>query len=218
MAAPQLLKAGRLAELGASLGPGPQRVTAAEARALLGAEEIVAAAEARAAAIVEEAARLREEERRRGYEEGLAEGRAEVLRGLLAEQADLDRELAGLEAGVAATALTIARAVIGEVADPDLAASLAARALHEMRRERRADLRVAPALAAELRARLPEILEGFPEVEVVDVIEDGDLEGASVILESRVGRVEADLERVLARFEDGLARTVRDRAAPGGES
>ena len=55
-------------------------VRADEAAAVARAEEVVAAAENEAAAIVAEAKAAYEAERKRGYEDGIAEGREEILR------------------------------------------------------------------------------------------------------------------------------------------
>ena len=55
------------------------RIAAEDAAALVKAEEVVAAAEAEAAHIREEAAKAYESEKARGYADGLAEGKQEIL-------------------------------------------------------------------------------------------------------------------------------------------
>ncbi|MEM8596895.1 MAG: FliH/SctL family protein [Pseudomonadota bacterium] len=218
MASAHLLKPGRLAELGATLAPGAARMPAQEVDALVRAEAIVAEAEARATTIVAEAETVRQAERERGLEEGRAAGREEMLAAVLNSQAKADRAIASLEREVAGLALDIARAVIGEAAQADVAAALTSRALREMRRERRADLRIDPALAAEMQERIAGIVDEFPEVELVDVIEDSALSGPHVVLESRVGRVDAHVDRILSEIANQLANALQARGATTGES
>jgi type III secretion protein L len=213
MDAAHLLKPGRLIALGTALRPDAHRIPAGEAETLARAGEILAEAERQAAEIAEEAKRGYERECRRGFETGRAEGQAAVLKRVLEEQAVLDRNLADLEQDIAELAISVARAVIGKAAEGEVALALAQRALREMRREKRAELRVAPPLVAEVRARIESILGEFPEIELVNVVEDSSLEAGKVVLESKLGRVDADVEMLLAEFDAHLARILRQRAA-----
>lgn len=211
------LKSGRLSDLGTSLAPGAHRIPARAANTLQGAEEIIAAAEAKAERIVQEAQEVYESEKARGFAEGKAEGSAALLKKVMEEQAALDRGLAEMEAEIAKLSITVARAVIGEAAAEDVAVALTQRALREMRRQKRADLHVAPHLVEKVKERVDRILQDFPEVELLNVVEDSALAEGIVVLESKVGRVDADVEVLLAEFDAHLARITRGRAVKGDD-
>ncbi|MEL6773523.1 MAG: FliH/SctL family protein [Pseudomonadota bacterium] len=202
---------GGLAALGASLGPDAQVMPAAEAEGLASAAAVLKAAQDKAAEIESAAVHAFITEKARGHAEGLAEGRAAALAELLADQARLDTALAEMESGLKDVAMTVARGVIGAAADADVAEALIKGALTKMRREARAELRVAASVAEEIRGRLDGIVAGFPEIELIDLIPDQDLQPGEIILESRIGRVDADVEALIAAFDGLLERGVQAR-------
>lgn len=191
----------RLSELGFALPAGPQVLSAEDVGALEAATALVRAAEERAAAILGGAEAAREARRREGYAAGLEEAGREALRRLLGEAAALDAGLAALEADLAELVAACVRRLMSDFDDRARAEAVVRDGLKRMRREKRAELRVSPAQFAALKASIGAIAAEFPEVELVDVVEDPDLAPPAVVLETRVGRVEANVSAELEALE-----------------
>lgn len=195
----------RLSEFGYALPAGAQMLDARAVEAMDAAAGLVEAAELRAAAIVGDAEAAHEAERRRGYAAGLEEAGREALRRLLDEGAALDAGLAALEAELAGLVASCVRRLMSDFDDLARAESVVRDALKRIRREKRAELRVSPAQFAAFKSSIGALVAEFPEMELVDVVEDPSLAAPAVVLESRVGRVEADVSAELEAL-DALLR------------
>ncbi len=202
----------RIEPLGFRLAAGGHVLAAEEAAAIVEADALIAAARAEAAAIVEDARRVREDERQRGYEEGLAQAAIAAAERLLDESRVLDEGLRTIEQDLTRVVVASVRKLVGEFDDRERAESVVRAALRQMRREKRAELRVGPAHFAHFRDTIGAIIKEFPEIELVDVVEDGALDGTHGVVETPVGRVDADFNGRL----DDLAALIR-RVAGAGE-
>lgn len=201
----------QLKELGFRLEAGmcllPRRMVGAmdEANAL------VEAAKRQAGEIVAEAGQAFVREKARGYDEGRAQAGREAAGRLLAENALLDLRLREIEDELAGIVITCVRKLVHGFGDDEQAAHLVRAALVQMRREKRAELRVAPAQYAFMREGIAGIVADFPEVELVDVVEDPTLSPPQIVLETAIGRVEGDFGRDM----EALERIVRESAIAG---
>lgn len=199
----------RLAELGFALPEGLHILPAATFAPVAEATQLVADARARAEEIVEEARTERENERRRGFEEGLLEGRLRAARETLRQSADLDARLQALERELSAIVLASMRKLVDGF-DADARAMAVVRgALKQMRREKKAELRISSEQVGYFRARVSAILAEFPGFELIEVVEDASLSVPRVVVETSIGRVEGDLGSRL----DELAGIVREIAS-----
>lgn len=161
-----------------------QMIAAAEARAL----EIVAAAESSRDAIVAEA-----------IEDGRRAGLARAGAVVAAAEAARDRRLAAVEREIAATALEVARTLLGrELATrEDAVVDLAAGALAEARERREVTLRVHPDDARAVRGageRLAAILARAP----LAVRDDAGVARGGVVVETEGGWIDGTIETRLA--------------------
>lgn len=205
-----MVHAYRLTELGFALPAGTALLSPEAFAPVPAATALLEAAEARAAAIVaeaEEAYRRREDD---GYRDGMERARVDTMARLLAETATLDAQLRAVDHDLSEVVVLCVRKLVAEFDDFARARSAVRAALRQMRREKRAELRVPTALVARFKAALDEILAEFPEVELVDVVEDPTLQPPKIVLETAVGRVEADMA---ARLGD-LEAMVRAAALP----
>lgn len=201
----------RLSELGYRLAPGMQILPPEAFAPIPAATALLRDAEARAAAIVAEAEAEYHRRSQAGYEEGLARARLEAIERLLREEGALDAGLRTAETALARVVTTCVRRLVDSFDDDDRAVAAVRGALRQMRRERRAELRVAPGQYAVLKARLDGIVADFPEVELVDLVADPALEPPQIVLESRIGRVAAAVDAGL----DELEAILRAAAAGG---
>ncbi|MGV6871604.1 type III secretion system stator protein SctL [Pseudochelatococcus sp. B33] len=195
----------RLEELGFRLSEGAQILPPEAFSPIAGATRLVDDARAQARAIVRDAENVREEERRRGFAEGLAQGRLEAIEQTLREARALDAHLEALEQDIADIVMVSVRKLIDSYDDAAKAEAVVRGALKQMRREKKAELRVAPEHFPRLRGAIDGILKDFPGFELIEVIEDATLSGSSVIVDTGIGRVEGDIGSRL----DELATIVR---------
>lgn len=214
----------RLSELGYRLAPGIQILPPEAFAPIPAATALLRDAEARAAAIVAEAEAEYRRRSQAGYEEGLARARLEAVERLLREEGALDAGLRAVEAEMARVVMACIRRLVDTFDDDARAVAAVRGALRQMRRQRRAELRVAPGQYAALKVRLDGIVADFPEVELVDLVEDPVLEPPQIVLESRIGRVEAAIDAGLDELEAmiraaaGNARDADPVDLPVGEA
>lgn len=200
----------RLKELGYRLPAGTQILSKEEFAPIAQATALLADAEARAAAIVAESEAAYQRECARGYEDGMAKARLEAAERLLEESGILDAKLREIERDLAQVVTTCVRKLVDTFDDITRAEATVRGALKQMRREKKAELRVSSEQLAHFRAAIGDIIKDFPEVELVDVIEDTSLVAPQVILETSIGRVEGDFGRRLAELEE-ILRTAASR-------
>lgn len=213
----------RLKDAGFRLASGAHILSKEEFEPVAAATALVDDARAVAAGIVEEARATFESEKRRGYEEGLARARLEAAERLLRENDLLDRKLAEIEDGLTDIVMAGVRRLVQGFDDREKAAIVVRAALRQMRREKKAELRVAPEQYDSMRKSVADIVADFPEIESVDVVEDPALSGAQIIVETSIGRMEGDIGRNIEDLERIIMRRPArpvDAAGPdsGGEA
>jgi len=202
----------RLKDLGFALASGAHVLPKEAVEPIAAATALVDEAQRFAEQIVAEAQQAYEDEKRRGYEEGVTLARLEAARMLLAETDLLDRKLAATEAGLTDVVVTAVRRLVQGFSDREKAEVLVRAALKQMRREKKAELRVSHEQYAELRDSIGGLLKEFPEVELVDVVEDPTLVAPQIIVETSIGRVEGDIGRHLDELEAIVADAIRTAA------
>lgn len=196
----------RLKELGVRLAGGGHIIPAEEFAAVEESARLLGAAEEKSAEILADAVRIYEQEKIRGYEDGLQESRLAAVERLIGEQRALDKALQSMEHELAALVATCVRKLISEFADTARAESVVRSALSKMRREKRVEVRAPEALYSFLRSSISAIRADFPEVDLIDVVEDGALAAGQVVVETSIGRVDGDLGQRLEDLEVVIRR------------
>ncbi|MFM2281237.1 MAG: hypothetical protein RLZZ444_3468 [Pseudomonadota bacterium] len=204
----------RLKEVGLQLGAGTRIIKRAEMADLENATNIIIAARQKAAEIVAEAERLREAERRRGYEEGLKAAEVESFERLIREQVLFDDALERSRGEITDLVLGCTRAIVQHLNPVDVAVSMTRSALGRMRREKRCQLYAPANIASEIQTRLETILADFPEIELVDVVEDASLSAPNVVLVSALGRVSCSVDEAVMALEAALHGGMSGRSRP----
>lgn len=207
----------RLNPLGFRLPAGTHVIKRADFETVGAGEALLSEAEKRAADILAGAEAAFEAERQRGFEEGMALARIEAANRLLRENQLLDARLCAIEAGLADMVIAAVRRLIEDFDDRAKAEALVRTALGRMRREKRAELRVSPAQLQDMKAAIDSITAEFPEVQLVDVVEDESLTAPNIILETAVGRVDGDLGRTIRELEAAIRAAVRTPPVIGAE-
>jgi type III secretion protein L len=191
----------RLNEFGFKLAAGAHIVRRSDYTALSEANQILSEAEAASNKIRHQANEAYQREKRRGYEDGLREARIESVGQLLQESRDLDQGLQAIERDLSRLVVACVRKFIDGFDNVVRAEAFVQAAMKQMRREKAAELRVPTALYAHFREKIGAIASEFPEIKLVDVVEDSTLEPSRLILETSIGRVDGNIAQRLADLE-----------------
>lgn len=208
----------RIEELGFRLSEGVQILSPEAFAPVSEATRLVEDARAEAQAIIRDAERVREAERQRGFAEGLAQGRVEAIEQALREARRLDANLEALEQDITDIVMVSVRKLIDGYDDTAKAEAVVRGALKQMRREKKAEVRVAPEHFLRLKNTISGIQRDFPGFDLIEVIEDATLSGSSVVVETAIGRVEGDigsrlneLDAIIRGALPGSATTAADQ-------
>ena len=184
-------------------------VKADEAATVARAEEIVAAAEAEAAQIVADARVAAAKEKKRGYDEGIAAGRGEIL---LQKMNLLDESVAYMErveGEIAEVVIKAMKKCVCEIGDRELVVQTVRKALQSIiRNQTQITIKVAPDMVAVTKERIDAILADFPTVMHADIREDAHLKGAACIVETEIGSVESSIEKQLETIEKSIRKSI----------
>lgn len=186
------------------------RVSAEDAAAVTRAVDIIAAAEAEAERIRAEAQTAYEEEKKRGYADGIAEGKAEIL----TQKLDLIDEsvayMESIEAKVADIVLKAVRKCVAEMDDTELVQQIVRKSLQAVvRTQKEITIRVAPDCVAAVKAKAEAIRAEFPTVDFINVQEDERLSGAACVVETASGVVEASVNGQIEAIERSIRRHLK---------
>ena len=183
-------------------------VTSDSAATVTRVEEIIAAAEADAAQTREDARLAYEEEKKRGYADGIAEGKREILMqklDLLDESVAYMESVEGKMADIVMKAL---KKCVAEIGDKELVCQIVKKAMQVVvRNQRQITVKVNPDMVPEVKARTQKILEDFPSVSAIDVVEDPHLENRACVVETESGIVEASIDGQLAAIEKSIHKS-----------
>ncbi len=196
---------------------GPGRVVpAAEADAVLQAEQVLADARRRASEMLADARQETEAIRAAARAAGM-EDAAEEIQDRLFEIAEASANaIARTEERIIEMGLQIARRIIGSFDETDIAARVAKKSLTFSANSGFVRLRVAPAAADSLRERLETVLPSTMASVPIEVIGDERVRDGGCIMETDAGLIDATIESQMAAIERGLRRSLAD--APGRDA
>ena len=178
------------------------------------AKEILSVAEAEAERIRQEAVRLRDEQVRQGFGEGHKKGYEEALGGLAALEARFDQLCANLEPQLIDLAVGIAKKIIGHElsSKPETIVEIVAQALRTIRHQREITVRVHPNHLAVVEQHKSELLGVLTRAPDIVVRADDDVPVGGCVIESELGRIEAELETQLEMLKRALTAAKGRRA------
>lgn len=178
----------------------------AEYAALLDASAVVDAARKEAGRITQQARRLAEDSRKKGYEEGLQQAKAEYARRLVSESMASERQLRTLRSSMA----NIVVKALGQfIADADPAELFEAALLRVdtlIRREPFITVRVAPAHEAALHEALARLRDGTSWTTNVTVLPDPTLKSGACAVQTASGSIDIGLDAQIEAFRRAVER------------
>ncbi len=182
-------------------------VKASDVAAVRTAEEIIAAAEAEAARLETSARDAFEAERKKGFEQGLEEGRAKVVADKLDFAYESAQYMAKVEEKLADIVIKALWKCVSQIGDRNLIMEIIRKLMKAViHNQRHVSLKVAPDMVQEVRSRLDEVLSDYPALEHVEVEEDSRLKGAAAIIETEAGIADASMETQLAAIEASIRK------------
>lgn len=207
----------RLTQSPLHLAPDTRLLKRDDYQAFLSAKELLAAlqreAEARRTELAQEEARRLQA----GYEQGLAQARQEMAARMLETVDRTVDYLAAIEHRVVDLVMMAVRKILGEFDDVELTARIVRQAMLLVRNQPQATIRVCPAQAEDLRARIDRLFAGHTGPSLVEVVPDPRLGRGDCILETEIGMVDASLETQLKALEQAMrTRLQRKAGATGG--
>jgi len=180
--------------------------------ALVRAEEIVAAAEAEAEHIRTEARQTYEAEKTRGYEDGLAAGKEDILMQKLELVDESLRYMSSVESRVTDLVLKALSKCVAEIGDKELVVQIVKKSMQAVvRTQQQLTVRTAAEMVPVVREKIGAILTDYPSVAKADVIADERLTGAACIVETESGMVEASVEGQIEAIRQSMKKCFEMR-------
>jgi len=194
--------------------PGDRGVIkASEYREAVEAGEVLEKARREAERILEEARGAYEAEKKRGYEEGLEEGKGDIVERMMETVGKTVDYFATVEQTLCDIVLEAVNKIVGELDDGELVLKIVRNALRLVRNQKQVTLRVAQEDLDNVRKRIQEIMGDFPGIDFIDVTPDSRLRANGCVLESEIGVVDASLDVQLEAIRRALTRAIRHNKA-----
>ncbi|MBQ7607719.1 MAG: HrpE/YscL family type III secretion apparatus protein [Desulfovibrionaceae bacterium] len=189
--------------------PGTRIVRAGEYATLLSADEILEYARAEALRIQKDAQAVYEEQKKKGYEDGIAEGQMQQAEKMLETGLQAVEYLEGLERKIVEVVTIALRKILGELDDKERIVRIVRNALDQVRGRQHVLIRVCPEEEGFVREALSPMLSRVSSAQsLLDVVADTRLNRGACLLESDMGVIDASLEVQLKAIETSLMSRI----------
>jgi type III secretion protein L len=195
------------------VAPGVKLLKAADYAVLAEASALLENAQAAAEKMAEDAKAAYEEEKKRGYEDGMIDGKMEMAERMLDNVGKALDYLESMEASVVDVVMRALRNIVAEIPPEELIVSLVKKALHHVRDQKRITLRVNMEQADAVQEKLGVILKSYPGIGLVDVMPDSNIPENGCIMETEMGVVDASLDRQIELMENTFKRNLSEKSA-----
>ncbi len=167
-------------------------------------DNIIHRAHEQAAKILEDANVSKKEQEKRGYEDGMEQGKQEIANTMMDFVTKSSSSFSKLESDVTDVVKMALRKIIGKIDKQELIVSVVKNSLQKIKMQKHATLKVAPVDAPLLRDKITELTQDTPMIEFLDVCADAHLEQGACILETELGVVDASIPVQLEAIENAL--------------
>lgn len=180
---------------------------AEDAQAIVTAEEVIKAAEEEAAKIREEAKVAYEEEKKRGYNDGIAEGREEILMQKIDLVDESVKFMENVEMKMADIVVKALKKCVSDLDASELVAQIVKRAMQAcVRNQRQITIKVNPEMRDAVKMRVDGYKSEFPSLTFIEVVEDPHLSSDGCVVETEAGIVEASVSGQLSAIEKSIEK------------
>lgn len=180
-------------------------IKAEDVAALVKAEAIIAAAEEEAKAIAAQAQVEYENEKRRGYEDGLAAGRAEILQKKLDLVEESVKYMQKVEGEISELVIRAIKKCLSEIGNTEVVTSIVKKSMRAIvRNQREVTVKVSPAMVETVKKWSETIMAEFPTLTFIEVVEDARLNDTACVVDTAAGSVEASIDGQLKALEESF--------------
>ena len=145
-----------------------------------------------------------EQARRRGYEKGQQEARAELSAQIAETKAQLEHSFVSLEGRIVQTVLKAVQQILASTNDRAMLEPLIRRVLAQSNSAAPLRLRVSVEQFDAANEAVSSLLKEFPQVEWIDVAKDPNATRGTCVLESEFGVIDGSIDTQLASLRRGL--------------
>ena len=191
--------------------PSQVVLKAADVQAWVDAQGLLERARADADQLRSEALAAFEQEKRRGFEEGLAQAQFEQTERMIENAAKMVDFFASVEQRMVGLVMDAVRRIIADYDDTQRVMAVVKSGLAVMRNQKQLTLRLAPAHSEMVKSRAADLLQSYPGIGILDIVSDSRLKGDAAILESEIGVVEASVDMQLQALEKGFKKMLGSR-------
>lgn len=175
------------------------------------AQGILERARADADRIRSEALAAFEAEKRKGFEEGMAQAQLEQTERMIDNAARMVDFFSSVEQRMVGLVMDAVRRIMADFDDAERVMAVVRSGLNVMRNQKQLTLRLSPDHAEAVRSRAAELLQSYPGIGMLDIVSDSRLKGDATILESEIGVVEASVDMQLQALEKGFKKMLGSR-------
>jgi type III secretion protein L len=186
--------------------PDSRLIKATEWARYCSAVEITEQARQYAEDLRQEARMAFDAEKKRGFAEGLREGRAEHAENMMETVLKSIEYIEGLEKGIVSLVSDALRKILGELPPEERIVGVVRQALNLVRGQKKVVLSVPPEDEPLAQGKLKEILSRHPSIDFVDVRADGRLAPGACLLQSEMGVIDAGLETQIQAITNALKK------------
>lgn len=180
-------------------------IKAEDVAALVKTEAIIAAAEEEAKAIAAQAQVEYENEKRRGYEDGLAAGRAEILQKKLDLVEESVKYMQKVEGEISELVIRAIKKCLSEIGNTEIVTSIVKKSMRAIvRNQREVTVKVSPAMVETVKKWSETIMAEFPTLTFIEVVEDARLNDTACVVDTAAGSVEASIDGQLKALEESF--------------
>ncbi len=180
-------------------------VSADEAAVVAQATDIIAAAQAEAEEIKRAAQVAYEDEKKRGYVDGINEGKAEILMQKLNLLDESVNYMESIENKIAEIVMKALKKCVADIGDKELVVQIVKKSMQAVvRNQRQITIKVNPDMAPVVKSRVDDLRAEFPSLAFVEVAEDPHLKATACVVETEAGLVEASVEGQIAAIEKSI--------------
>lgn len=180
-------------------------VKAEDVKGLVSAGEIILAAENEAKEIVSSAKAEYEAEKRRGYADGLAAGKAEILKSKLDLVDESVNYMHKVEGAISDLVIKALKKCLTEIGDTEVVCQIVKKSMRAIvHNQREVTVKVSPSMVEKVKEWSNTCMGEFPTVTFIEVVEDPRLSNTACVVETAAGSVEASIDGQLKALEESF--------------
>lgn len=181
-------------------------VKAEDVEGLVKAEAIIAAAEHEAKNIIVEAKSEYESEKRRGYADGLAAGKSEILKKKLDLVEESVSYMQKIENEISELVIKALKKCLCDIGDTEIVCQIVKKSMRAIvRNQREVTVKVSPAMVEKVKEWSSTIMGEFPSVTYIEVVEDSRLADTACVVETAAGSVESSVDGQIKALSESFA-------------